>query len=127
MHWIARVYSFPNVKTLGVKLHRNNWRNEQPLYGEHASHFFQSFSSLEDLSIDGPMESSILTTVLCQHGQTLRKLDLKPNEAATYGTGHQLKNVIFEFSKDHILQIGTQCPVLEELTIPGKAQQVQLI
>lgn len=60
------------------------------------------------------MDSQMVDAVLSHHGQTLKKLSLHPSKK-TNG-----RNIPLEFTKDRVLQIETQCPVLEELTIPVK-------
>jgi hypothetical protein len=120
MAWVARNHSFPQLKTLSVYLTRDDLFHERPHYSEHAVSFFQAFESLKELSIDGPIDSKILATVLSHHGQTLRKLSLHPSEDTAIDTGRDLQDIPLEFTKNHILQIESQCPVLEELVIPVK-------
>jgi hypothetical protein len=120
MAWIARTYSFPRLKTLDVYLTRDHFYHERPHYSEHGVSFFHAFESLEELSIVGPIDSKILTTVLSHHGQTLRKLSLRPFEQTSINNGRDLRDIPLEFTKDLVLQIETQCPVLEELMIPVK-------
>lgn len=121
MEWAARTQSFPRVRTLSVYLTRDDPFEERPHYSEHAAYFFQSFDSLEQLSIDGPLDSRIVDTVLSHHGQTLKKLSLHPFEEKFYQShGRDLRGIPFEFTKDRILQVKAQCPVLEELAIPIK-------
>ncbi|KAH8726762.1 hypothetical protein GQ44DRAFT_792255 [Phaeosphaeriaceae sp. PMI808] len=118
MEWIAQTYSFPRVKTLSVYLTRDDLFHERPHYSEHAVSFFQGFESLEQLSIDGPIDSKILDTVLSCHGQTLRKLALHPFEdTMTSFNSRDRRDIPFELTKDRILQIKAQCLVLEELTV----------
>lgn len=120
MAWVARTHSFPRLKTLSVYLIRDDSFHERPHYSERAVSFFQAFESLEELSIHGPIDSKILATVLCHHGQTLRKLSLHPFEETDVGHGRGLRDIPLEFTKDLVSQIETQCPVLEELVIPVK-------
>ncbi|KAJ4375273.1 hypothetical protein N0V83_002359 [Neocucurbitaria cava] len=118
MEWIARNHSFPHLKTLGVYLTRDDHYNERPHYSGNAISFFQAIDSLEELSINGPMEPQIIDAVLIHHGQTLKKLILNPFEdMQVFGNGRDRREIPMEFTKDRILQIQAQCPVLEELTI----------
>ncbi|KAJ8069833.1 hypothetical protein OCU04_000247 [Sclerotinia nivalis] len=121
MEWVAQNHSFPRVKTLSVYLTRDDLFHERPHYSEHAVSFFQAFESLEELSIDGPIDSQILDTVLSHHGQTLKKLGFHPfEETFTDSNGRDRRDIPLEFTKDRVLQIEVQCPVLEELAIPVK-------
>jgi hypothetical protein len=120
MAWVAQNHLFPQLKTLSVYLTRDHLFHERPHYSEHAVSFFQAFESLEELSINGLIDSKILATVLSHHGQTLRKLSLHPFEESAIDTGRDLYDIPLEFTKDLVLQIETQCPVLEELMIPVK-------
>lgn len=69
MEWIARNHSFPRLKLLSVYLTRDDIFNERPHYGENAISFFQVIDSLEELSINGPMEPQIMDAVLIHLGQ----------------------------------------------------------
>ncbi|KAF2169875.1 hypothetical protein M409DRAFT_64857 [Zasmidium cellare ATCC 36951] len=121
MEWLAQTQSFPQVKTLGVWLTRDDLWLERPRYSEQAVSFFRSFDSLEQLSIDGPIDSKILDNVLYHHGQTLRKLSFRPYEDnLSMSNARERLDIPFRFTKDRVLQIEAQCPVLEELAIPVK-------
>jgi hypothetical protein len=121
MEWVAKNHSFPRLKTLIVYLTREDIYEEKPHYSENAVSFFQVLGSLEELSISGPIDSQIMDAVLSQHGQTLKKLSLYPLEGeGNYENGRDRRDIPMEFTKDHILQIQTQCPVLEDLAIPVK-------
>lgn len=118
MEWIVQTQSFPNVNTLSVNLTRDDLNVEKPRYREHAISFFRAFKSLEQLSIKGPMDYQIVDSVLAHHGQTLKKLSLHPFEDTPIGVNvRDLRDLPFDFTKDSILQLRAQCPVLEELTI----------
>jgi hypothetical protein len=119
MEWIAQNHSFPYLKTLGVHLIRDDGYNERPYYSENAISFFQAINSLEELSINGPMEPQIIDAVLIHHGPTLKKLRLNPFEdMQVFSDGRDRREIPMEFTKDRILQIQAQCLVLEELAIP---------
>ncbi|KAF2871258.1 hypothetical protein BDV95DRAFT_573622 [Massariosphaeria phaeospora] len=119
MEWIAQNHSFPHLRTLRVHLNRADMFNERPHYSENAISFFQAFNSLEELAINGPMDTQIIDAVLNHHGQTLKKLCLNPFEDMSIITnGRDRREIPMEFTKDRILQIQAQCPVLEELAIP---------
>ncbi|TEY66789.1 hypothetical protein BOTCAL_0132g00220 [Botryotinia calthae] len=121
MEWVGQNHFFPRVKTLSVYLTRDNFFHDRPHYSDHAVSFFQAFESLEELSIDGPIDSKILDTVLSRHGQTLKKLSFHPfEERHVNANGRDPLDIPFQFTKDHCLQIEVQCPVLEELAIPVK-------
>ncbi|CAO2648685.1 Nn.00g079520.m01.CDS01 [Neocucurbitaria sp. VM-36] len=119
MEWIARNHSFPRLKTLEVYLNRDDSHNERPHYSENAISFFQAIDSLEELSINGPMEPQIVDAILIHHGPTLKKLSLNPFEdMQVWSDGRDRREIPMEFTKDRILHIQAQCPVLEELAIP---------
>ncbi|PVH93380.1 hypothetical protein DM02DRAFT_541662 [Periconia macrospinosa] len=122
MEWVAaQIHVFSQVTTLSVYLTRNDFWQAKPHYSDHAVSFFQAFQSLEELSISGPMDSKIVDTVLTHHGQTLKKLSLRPfEEQSSESTPHDRRDIPFEFTMDWILQIEAQCPILEELAIPVK-------
>ena len=118
MEWIVQTQSFPHVKSLSVHITRDDFYVEKPHYREHAISFFRTFKSLEQLSIDGPIDYQILVNVLAHHGQTLRKLSLNPFEETPVGANvRDLRDLPFHFTKDCVLQLRAQCPVLEELTV----------
>jgi hypothetical protein len=59
-----------------------------------------------------------MDSVLIYHGQTLKKLNLYPFEEIPIGINvRNLQDLPFHVDKDRVLQLGSQCPVLEELTI----------
>ncbi|KAF7914705.1 uncharacterized protein EAE98_011404 [Botrytis deweyae] len=121
MEWVAQNHFFPRVKTLNVYLTRKNYFHGDPNYSEHAVSFFRAFESLEELSIDGSMDSPILDTVLSHHGQTLKKLSFNPFENFfRNAAGHNPLDLPLEFTHNRILQIEAQCPILEELAVPVK-------
>jgi hypothetical protein len=122
MEWVAQNYSFPRLRTLSVYLTRNDMYHERPHYSENAISFFQNFEHLEELSIIGPIDSQIMDATLAHHGQTLKQLSLDPFEhiwGNIVGARDPL-HIPMEFTKDRILQIQAQCPVLEGLAIPIK-------
>jgi hypothetical protein len=118
MEWIAQTQLFPHVKSLSVLLTRDDLHLEKPHYREQAISFFRSFEPLEQLSISGPIDYQIMDSVLVYHGQTLRKFGLYPFEEIPIGINvRDLRDIPFHFTKDRVLQLRSQCPVLEELTI----------
>lgn len=119
MAWIAQSHSFPRLRSLGVYITRSDRFNERSHYSENAISFFLAFNSLVELSVNGPMDSQIIDAVLIHHGQTLKKLSLNPFEdMSVISNGRDRRDIPMEFTKDRILQIQAQCPVLEELAIP---------
>jgi hypothetical protein len=120
MEWIVETQSFPNVKILYVHVTRDDLYVPRPNYREQAISFFRTFDSLEQLSIDGPIDRRIVDDILALHGRALRKLSLHPFEAQPVGPNvRNLRDldVPFHFDKDCVLQVRDQCPILEELTI----------
>lgn len=121
MEWIAETQSFPQVKSLCVHLNRDDLHVERPHYKEQAISFFRTFDFLEQLSIDGPIDYQVLDTVLAHHGQTLMKLRVHSFERIpVFPYSRDPQDLPFHFTKDCILQLRDQCPILEELTIPVK-------
>jgi hypothetical protein len=85
------------------------------------STFFQAFESLEELSVHRPIDQHIMDAILSHHGQKLKKLSLHPfEESINVSNGRDRRDIPMEFTRDRILQIQAQCPVLEELAIPVK-------
>lgn len=118
MQWVVQTQSFPHVKSLSVHLTRDDLHVEKPHYRDQAISFFRMFESLEQLTIDGPVDYQIINSVLAYHGQTLKKLSLYPFEQIPIGINvRDLLDLAFHFTKNHILQLQVQCPILEELTI----------
>ena len=78
MEWIVETQSFPNVKILYVHVTRDDLYVPRPNYREQAISFFRTFDSLEQLSIDGPIDRRIVDDILAHHGRALRKLSLHP-------------------------------------------------
>lgn len=120
MEWIARTQSFSQLRTLRVYLTRNDMYNERPDYSKNAVLFFQSLGSLEELSVTGPIDSDILDAILSYHGQTLKKLALYPYEKAydNYVGARVHREIPVEFTQDRLRQIQSECPLLEDLSIP---------
>jgi hypothetical protein len=125
MKWVAENCSFPQLRALSVFLTRNDVWHEKPQYTENAISFFQTFTSLEDLSIHGPVDIQIMNAILSHHGQSLKKLNLHISEEGIhyYGGGRERREIPMDITKDQILQIQAQCPILEHLTIPIKRNQ----
>ncbi|XPS93562.1 hypothetical protein M3J09_002907 [Ascochyta lentis] len=121
MEWISQNFVFTQLRSLRVYLTRDDEFLEQLHYSENAVLFFQAFRPLEELSIDGPVDPAILDAILSRHGQRLRKLRVKPSEELVdVSNGRQRRDFPMEFSKEHVLQIQLQCPVIEELAITIK-------
>jgi hypothetical protein len=67
MEWIAETQSFPHVKSLCVVVTRDDLEVAKPLYRQHAISFLRTFDSLEQLTIDGPIDHRIMDDVLTNH------------------------------------------------------------
>lgn len=119
MDWMAQNLSFPRIRTLSVYLTRDDIFPESPTYSENAVSFFEVFEPLEGLFIHGPLDIHIFNAVLSRHGQKLKKLSLHPYEYPhNFGNGRNRLDVPMEFTKECVLQIQAECPVLEELALP---------
>jgi hypothetical protein len=121
MEWVAQNHSFPQLRTLGVYVSRDDTFHERPHYSKNVMSFFQAFNPLWELSVYGPIDLHIMDAILSHHGQELRKLNLQPSEDPfVVGNGRDRRDIPMELTKDCILQIQAQCSVLEELAIPVK-------
>jgi hypothetical protein len=119
MDWMARRYSFPNLKTLEVSLTRDDVFDARPNYAQHAISLFHAIQPLEELTIHGPMDSEILEAILHYHGSTLHKLTLNPMEdLSVISNGRQRSEIPLEFTPSHIHQIAVHCPHLSDLSLP---------
>lgn len=121
MDWIVQNCSFPGLKTLRVRLDRDNEREERPNYTNSAKAFLMAFPPLDELSVSGSLEPEILDALLSRHGRTLQKLSLCPMESSF---PHPFPNapmpIPMQFTKNHILQIQSQCPALQDLSLAVK-------
>lgn len=79
--------------------------------------FFKALEPLDELSVSGSLEPQILDAILPQHGRSLKKLSLRPFESSSPSDGRHIPMVC---TKEQVLQIQTQCPALQDLTIPIK-------
>ncbi|KAM3075668.1 hypothetical protein ACMFMG_007800 [Clarireedia jacksonii] len=113
--------SFPRLKTLQIRLDRDDNLVDNPNYAIRANALLTSFEPLEQLSVSGPLEPKMLNAILDRHGPTLTKLSLRPLESQYSLSGDRVRREIpMTFTKEHISQIHAQCPVLEELTVSIK-------
>lgn len=123
MEWVAQNHSFPQLRTLGVYLYRDDMFHERPHYSDNAVAFFQSFPALEELTVHGPIDVRIFEAIVCHHGQKLRKLALHPSEAnpsSRIANGREQREIPLELTKELISQLQAQCPALEDLALPIK-------
>lgn len=124
LEWLVQNCSFPRLKVLRIRLRRDNLFAARPSYADNAVALFRALEPLDELSVYGPLEPKILDAILSRHGPTLQKLNLRPSENEREEeeyTGAYLGNYKpMVFGKEHILQIQTQCPALQELAIPVK-------
>lgn len=121
MEKVAQNYCFPRLKTLCIRLERNDRAVERPNYANSAIALFRSLEPLDELSVSGPLEPEILDAILYRHGQTLRKLSVRPYENEfTLDNGRPRREIPMTFSKEHVLQIQAQCPGLKELAVSIK-------
>ncbi|TVY13881.1 hypothetical protein LARI1_G009217 [Lachnellula arida] len=121
MDWIAQNCSFPRLKTLRIRMERDDYEVERPNYANNAIALLRTFEPLDQLSVSGPLEPKILDAILYQHGQTLKTLNLHPSEQGFVAENLRFRRDIpMTFTKQHVLQIHAQCPALEELAISIK-------
>lgn len=121
MEWIAQNCSFPRLKTLRIRMTRDEEDVERPNYANNAIALLGAFEPLDQLSVSGPFEPKILDAILYQHGQTLKKLNLRPSEPEYTPDNYRGRlDIPMTFTKEHVLQIHAQCPALQELAISVK-------
>ncbi|KAF2497120.1 hypothetical protein BU16DRAFT_349993 [Lophium mytilinum] len=121
MEWIAQNCAFPRLKTLRIRLTRNDMHVERPNYANNAIALLEAFEPLDQLEVSGPLEPKILDAILHRHGQTLKKLSLRPSERSSTADNLTLRRHIpMTLAKEHVLQIHAQCPALQELAVPVK-------
>ncbi|CAG9982169.1 unnamed protein product [Clonostachys byssicola] len=121
MEWISQNCSFPQLKTLIVRLSRCDTDVQKPDYSRQAIEFLGAIRPLAELSVSGPLDPRILDAILSGHGQTVKSLDLRPDENPFQVDNRWFRRQIpMIFSKQDILQIQAQCPVLEKLAITVK-------
>ena len=119
MKWLTQNHSFPQLRTLKVSLDRNHTRQDRSDYSKDAVSFFQALEPLKDLSVHGPIDPRIVDAIMSRHGRTLQKLSLRPLELPYY-YGRDPQEIPMEFSKEHLIQIQAQCPILEDFSITIK-------
>lgn len=109
MDWISRTRPFSQthfsrLRTLHVYLTRDDMYTERPDYSRYAVSFFQSLTSLEELSVTGPIDSSMVDTIISFHGQTLRKLALHPFEETyhNYAGARIHREIPVEFTQNRL-------------------------
>jgi hypothetical protein len=128
MKWITENCLFPRLKSLRIRLNRDDRNDDRPDYSENAVALFESFERLDELSVSGPIEPQILETILLKHGQTLTKLSIRPIEDGSEAPNGRLRGHIpMTCTTEQIIQIYTQCPVLQELAVPIKRTQSDAI
>ncbi|KAJ4412493.1 hypothetical protein N0V82_008762 [Gnomoniopsis sp. IMI 355080] len=121
MQWVVENCSFPRLKTLRAHLSRDDRMVERPDYADTAVAFFKLFEPLDEIIVCGALEAKILDAILTQHGPTLQKLSLRPTEISTsVSNGNKRMKIPMVFEKEHISQIQTQCPALQNLSISVK-------
>ncbi|EPE36417.1 hypothetical protein GLAREA_05755 [Glarea lozoyensis ATCC 20868] len=121
IHTIAQEFTFPQLKTLQIGIDRVDMSREKPEYSDNVSHFFKLLEPLEELSVSGSFDVKILDAIISRHGQTLKKLAIRPGEGE-WGPSNLPRRLIlpFTFTEEHILQIDTGCPVLDHLALVVK-------
>jgi hypothetical protein len=125
MEWIAQNCSFPRLKTLSIAMVRDDQSVDRPNYANNAITLLKAFEPLDQLSVSCPLEPKILDAILYQHGQTLQKLSLRPSEQEWIARVR--RDIPMTFTKEHILQIHAQCPVLQELAISIKRTKSDML
>ena len=119
LEWIAQNCCLPQLKTLRIRLDRDDSDDMKPNYANNAITFFKALEPLSELSVDGPLETKILDAILSRHGHALRKLSLCPFEA-------DQQHIAMIFEKEHVLHIQAQCLALQDLTIQIKRTKSDL-
>lgn len=123
MKKIAQNYHFPRLKTLCIRLDRCNDQGlETPDFANNAVSLFRSLEPLDELSVSGPLGPEMLDAILDRHGQMLKKLSLRPfeQENIIFDNDPNPRHIAMTFTREHILQIQSHCPGLEELAVSVK-------
>ncbi|TVY81595.1 hypothetical protein LSUE1_G008167 [Lachnellula suecica] len=121
MEWMVQNCSFPRVETLRLHLSRDKFDVEQSNYAITAIALLDTFGSLEQLSLSGPLEPEILDAILNQHGHTLQNLSLLPSEPEGISGIYQGQlRIPMTFTQEHILKINAYCPKLQQLSVSVK-------
>ncbi|ROV91181.1 hypothetical protein VSDG_07872 [Cytospora chrysosperma] len=118
MIWLIEHCSFPRLRTLRIRIERDDDQVERPDYVKHTITFFRAFEPLEELSVSGSLEPEILRDgILSKHGFALKKLSLCPSENPHAQVRQHIPMI---FTKEHIMHIQAQCPLLQDLAVPVK-------
>ncbi|KAH8897371.1 hypothetical protein GQ53DRAFT_887765, partial [Thozetella sp. PMI_491] len=117
MGWIVRNCSLPQLEALRVRLNRDDHDFYHLDYANNTIAFFEALPSLNELSVSGSIGPVIMDSILSRDGRTLRKLAIRPLE---YKLCETRRHIPMIFTKEHILQIRAQCPVLQDLEITIK-------
>lgn len=120
MEWLSQAQPFSQLRTLRVYLNRDDMYIERPDYSANAVSFFQTLNSLEELTVRGPIDSSMVDAIVSRHGQTLKKLSLHTFERTYHNwVGARVdRKIPVECTRDRLLQIQAECPALEDLAVP---------
>lgn len=125
MAWLSQAQLFSQLRALRVYLTRDDMYIERPDYSANAVSFFQTLKSLEELSVTGPMDSSMVDAIVSRHGQTLLKLSLHTFEMTyhNYVGARIALEIPGEFTRGRLLQIQAGCPALEYPAVPVKRKK----
>lgn len=127
MEWIVENCTFPQLRTLRAYLDRDDDMVDRSNYSNVVISFFRVFEPLKQLLLTGGLDSKILDAILSKHGPTLQSLSLRPNEVWSFPSNGRIPEVPMVFEKKHLLQIQTQCPVLQKLSITVRRTQSDVI
>ena len=131
LDYAASNCSFPLLEDLFVSLDRDDmdsWtQTRQGLtpeeFREHTVRFISSLAPLKKFTLSGTLEQEVLDCVLEHHGCTLQQLCLLPYKPDSL----LVQNEPFEFTKSHVEQLQRACPLLEDLRIPIKRRNRDMI
>ncbi|CAN8099711.1 unnamed protein product [Discula destructiva] len=115
--WMLQNCSIVRLKTLSIRLQRDDDATERPNYTNIAARFFRTLEPLDELSVSGSLEPPTLDAILSQHGRSLKKFTLRPFESSARSG---VRHIPMTCAKEHVLQIQAQCPLLQDLAIPVK-------
>lgn len=122
MSWLVEHYSFPRLRTLRIRIDRDDDQVEKPDYVKNTITFFKAFEPLDELSVSGSLNPEILRDgILSRHGCALRKLSLCPSENPHARVRQHVPMIL---TKEHIMHIQAQCPLLRDLAVPVKRTEI---
>lgn len=126
--WISQNCSFPQLRTLRIRLNPMDLMEEIPGFDETVCTFLRMLEPLEELIISGPLLSKVLDAIISQYGSILYKLFLSQGDSEMMvSNGRKKLEIPMIFGKKYIMQIQSQCPRLQTLALPIKRTKSDIV